>query len=337
MNDLIAGKKPKAFQMPKTDHFQHADGIYFNLPEEAYHADPALGSSGVRDIIVSPLKYWIKSPYNPDREDEETSATNLGDYVHDRLLHAEKKFAIKPDGMSFTTKEGKAWRDEQRGAGMTIIPYADHKAAMMIFAALDQAKVREHFRDGEPEVSFFWTEPNGFRCKIRIDYLRAHDAFELKTYANTMNKEIETAIAHTVATNRYHVSAFWYSVGLDRMRTMIRAIGNKAVIETPATRDRHYDLVHQIGQHQNAFPLWFIFMETGGVPNITVRRFVERDASGDINAYFRAAKNETDRATSTFARYMESHGPAKMWVDEAYSKAFTDEEFTAARWILEEA
>lgn len=336
MTDEFAQPAKAAFTMPETAHRKHADGIYFNLPEEEYHADPALGSSGIRDLIQSPLTYWIKSAYNPDREETETDATNLGEYVHDLLLHNEKRFAIKPEGMSFATKEGKAWRDGQP-IGTTIIPEKNHRAATMILHAMKVAGVRDHFTGGEPEVSFFWTEPNGFRCKIRIDYLRPTDAFELKTYANTMSQDTETAVARTVATKRYHISGHWYSIGIARMRKMIAQHGFKSVQQGPASQVKTGELFDRIAAHDGAFPLWFIFMETGGIPNITVRRFVDRDQSGEINAYFRAAKNETDRATSVFARFMQSHGPDRMWIEPAHSKAFTDEEFTAARWILEEA
>jgi hypothetical protein len=335
MNDFIAAEKKQPFQMPKTDHLTHPDGIYFNMPEAEYHADPALGSSGIRDLLQSPLTYWIKSPYNPNREEVDTPSTTLGTYVHDELLGKEKTFAVKPKGMSFATKDGKAWRDTLPEE-TTIITHDMHHAAQMIFEALRLSGIADHFKDGCPEVSFFWTEPNGFRCKIRIDYLRGSDAFELKTYANTMNKDTETAIAHAIAANRYHISGHWYSIGIAKMRAMIQAKGEKAIGH--ASSDEQVQLVtDQIMKAEGGFPLWFIFMETGGIPNLTVRRFAERDAAGEINAYFRAAKNETDRATSTFARYMESHGPASMWIDQAYSKAFTDEEFTAARWILEEA
>lgn len=340
MNDLIQAEKAKPFQMPEfipNGARVHADGIYFNLPEDHYHSDPALGSNGVRDLLQSPLTYWINSPYNADRpeEDDKTDALNLGDYVHDRLLHNEKRFAIKPDGMSFATKEGKAWREEQAGA--TIIPYKQHQAAEMIFRAMETAGVAEHFHGGEPEVSVFWTEPNGFRCKIRIDYLRPTDAFDIKTYANTMHKDVETVIAHAVATHRYHVSAYWYGLGIAAMRTLLDRRNHEAIIG-PATSDQ-IALLGEISTIPAAkhFPLWFLFMETGGIPNLTIRRFVERDSSGEINAYARAARNEVDRATRLFAQYMQSHGPDRMWIDEATSKSFTDEEFTAARWILEEA
>jgi hypothetical protein len=51
------------------------DGIYLNLPEDDYHADPALSASGIKKLLQSPADYWFTSVHNPDREDKDTAAT----------------------------------------------------------------------------------------------------------------------------------------------------------------------------------------------------------------------------------------------------------------------
>lgn len=61
-------------------------GIYFGLPEEEYHADPSLSSSGIRNILISPLDYWVNSKMNPDYEDTKTDAMTQGTAFHRRLL-----------------------------------------------------------------------------------------------------------------------------------------------------------------------------------------------------------------------------------------------------------
>lgn len=82
-----------------TDVF--APGLYFGLPEDEYHADPAFSSSGVKDMLVSPLTYWMRSPLNPDREDDQTDAKDTGKAFHARLLEGEEAFlaryAVAPD------------------------------------------------------------------------------------------------------------------------------------------------------------------------------------------------------------------------------------------------
>jgi hypothetical protein len=69
-------------------------GIYFGLDEEAYHAIPALSSSGIRDLLISPLDYWTNSRLNPDYEDKKTSAMIDGTAFHRRLLEPERFFKL---------------------------------------------------------------------------------------------------------------------------------------------------------------------------------------------------------------------------------------------------
>lgn len=65
-------------------------GIFFDMPEETYRAIPALSSSGIRDLLISPLDYWTNSPLNPAYVDEKTDAMILGTAFHRRLLEPEK-------------------------------------------------------------------------------------------------------------------------------------------------------------------------------------------------------------------------------------------------------
>jgi hypothetical protein len=68
----------------------HEPGIWFGLPEETYHSDPALSSSGIRNLLVSPLDYWVNSHMNPDYVDEKTDAMVTGTAFHRRLLEPER-------------------------------------------------------------------------------------------------------------------------------------------------------------------------------------------------------------------------------------------------------
>ena len=65
-------------------------GIYFGMDESQYHAIPALSSSGIRDMLISPLDYWTSSVFNPDRKEHETKAMADGTAFHRRLLEPER-------------------------------------------------------------------------------------------------------------------------------------------------------------------------------------------------------------------------------------------------------
>jgi hypothetical protein len=69
-------------------------GIYFGMDEEIYHRAPALSSTGIRNLLISPLDYWAMSHFNPDYVDDKTDAMIAGTAFHRRLLEPEKFQAI---------------------------------------------------------------------------------------------------------------------------------------------------------------------------------------------------------------------------------------------------
>ncbi len=77
-------------------------GIYFGMDEAAYHAAPAFSASGIKNILVSPLDFWMQSWLNPDREpDKVTPAKLLGKAYHKAILEGQEAFdaayAVKPE------------------------------------------------------------------------------------------------------------------------------------------------------------------------------------------------------------------------------------------------
>lgn len=71
-------------------------GIYFDLPEAAYHADPALGSTDIRRLRRSAADYWHHSARNPSRPSVEPSpAQAYGRAIHLRVLEGHDKFLAR--------------------------------------------------------------------------------------------------------------------------------------------------------------------------------------------------------------------------------------------------
>lgn len=74
--------------MITTPHF----GVYLNLPEQEYHADPSLSASGIKDMVASPLTYWTKN-LDPNRDDDsDTPTQKLGRAIHKIILEGSTKF-----------------------------------------------------------------------------------------------------------------------------------------------------------------------------------------------------------------------------------------------------
>ncbi|MET3483165.1 PD-(D/E)XK nuclease-like domain-containing protein [Methylobacterium sp. 1973] len=70
------------------------DGIHFGLDEAAYHADPALGSTDLKQLATEPAAYWYGSALNPHRpaEDDDTPARLVGRAVHKFVLEGPPAF-----------------------------------------------------------------------------------------------------------------------------------------------------------------------------------------------------------------------------------------------------
>lgn len=80
---------------------EHPDGLYFGLPEDDYHADPALGSSDIKALLMAPEAYWGQSYMNPLYERKDTVATVRGSAYHKFILEGEAayeaSFVVEPE------------------------------------------------------------------------------------------------------------------------------------------------------------------------------------------------------------------------------------------------
>lgn len=80
---------------------EHEDGVYFGMPEEEYHADPALGASDHKRLLTSPPRWWFRSLYATDLREallgtaavvEETIAKAFGSATHKIVLEGFTAF-----------------------------------------------------------------------------------------------------------------------------------------------------------------------------------------------------------------------------------------------------
>jgi hypothetical protein len=71
---------------------KHAPGIYFGMPEDEYHAIPALSASGIRNMMVSEMDFWAHSWMNPNKKNVETDAMTTGKAFHARIVEGKEAF-----------------------------------------------------------------------------------------------------------------------------------------------------------------------------------------------------------------------------------------------------
>lgn len=167
--------------------------IVHDMPEAAYHAHPALSSTGVRWLLKSPAlyRYWTDNP-RPD-----TDAFDLGRAVHAKILGTgQSAIAVPPEhltpsGNISLKAPAVAWVAEQRAAGrVPVAPGVMAVVDAMAEAVLAHPAARAILeRPGQREVSAFATDPDtGVACRARFDILADDVAADLKTTGGSASR-----------------------------------------------------------------------------------------------------------------------------------------------------
>lgn len=68
------------------------DGIYYDLPDEEYHAIQRLSASGVKNLLISPMTFWTRSWLNPNRDNTSTIFQDKGKAYHARICEGPEVF-----------------------------------------------------------------------------------------------------------------------------------------------------------------------------------------------------------------------------------------------------
>ena len=186
-------------------------GIYFDLPEDEYHADDAIGSSSVKKMKHN-ICDWQWERLHPDPPEKRT-AIDIGSGVHDLVLLGRDTFlerAVLSPHKEFRTNKAKAWRDATLEAGKIILKKDEFDQVVAAAGAiLSSPNLKSEFTNGVPEVSIFWMEGD-IRCKARIDYLKIKGNVDLKTFAEKFHQALYRTALQTIADRRYDIQAVHY-------------------------------------------------------------------------------------------------------------------------------
>lgn len=154
-----------------------------------YYQINRLSNSGIVKLLQSPLAF-LKRESN-----KETEAMKIGKAFHVFILENHKfndLYVVKPDGLSFVTKDGKAWRDEQTKIIIDNESYINfQKQYENIYKHPYSYLLRDGEIETEKEVFFTYL---GVDCKMRLDlYNKSYNAIiDLKSIADCSNAERTT-------------------------------------------------------------------------------------------------------------------------------------------------
>lgn len=200
--------------MKLTDSPIPARGIVHDLPNAVYHSLPHLGASGLKLLRRSPFHYWASlQPTKPATA--ESDALALGSLTHCAILEPDRlgtRYAVKPEGMSFATKDGKAWRDAN--AELEIVNHDAMQAALRMASAVRTLpEVASLLAIGNPEVSAFWPSTTGVPCKCRPDWVAPAGDGVILLDIKTTEDASPAGFAKACARYGYHMQAAWYCGG----------------------------------------------------------------------------------------------------------------------------
>lgn len=163
-------------------------GVY-DIPIEWYHDDccvgPSISSSGIKQFLHCPLKYWQQSYLNPNKLEpinpKDPSYFEFGRAAHTLFLGDEKfysKYKVREieDGTwkDWRKKDAKEWRDKKHAEGWGILTLADLERLKRVAAVCRQSyQISDQgILSGFIERSLIWFDaPTGIWIKTRPDVL----------------------------------------------------------------------------------------------------------------------------------------------------------------------
>jgi hypothetical protein len=160
-----------------------APGLYDDISEEAYHADPCKVpslSSSVCKLIVgrSPRHAWQAHPRLNrgmlDVVETPTKTMDIGTATHKLILGKGRVIKELPFD-DYRKDVAKKARDDARAAGMVPI-LSDDMARVRILAEafrdqLPGTELADVFDDGDAEVTLVWQDLEDAWCRARVDWM----------------------------------------------------------------------------------------------------------------------------------------------------------------------
>lgn len=286
------------------------DGIYFNLLAEEYHAVEALSSSGIRDLLESPTKFWFKSNFNPLKKEKKSEAMLAGEIFHKAVLEdGLDDFVYDNNELNRNSNAYKDWAAKQT---RPIITKKDYMETSAILSYYERTGALNIFKDGFPEVSIIWTEADGTRRKARLDYLTLWGFIDLKTLIKQKNGDLNEYVAAYFYKYKVHIQLVWYRRGL---RAAVEQ--GLQVFGTPEQKKFWSEVIAQ-----SDFLPSVMFLDRE-FPHPVFKVFTEQYCP----QLYRIAEEKIEYATQLYAKFLDIFGSKKAWLKDVEQSIFQDVEF----------
>lgn len=191
-------------------------GLYGDIAEDVYHADPvpdgSLSVSGAKKLLPPscPAIFHHQRRHPKPR----TRAMDFGTVAHSLILSKGQDTEII-DAPDYRTKAAQQLRDKAIAAGrVPMLTHEWHKALSVEAAVRDDDDAGPLFDSGDAEQSMFWTDPEwDIWLRSRMDWLTYFDMptiVDLKTASDASPGKF----ARSVHDYGYYMQDPWYRDGL---------------------------------------------------------------------------------------------------------------------------
>lgn len=348
------------------------DGVYFGLDEAVYHSIPRLSSSGIKNLLVSPMDFWARSWLNPRRKEDDDDADwkVYGRAYHKRILEGREAFyaayASEIDPVDYPgclTKQAE-YKDECRRLCLPVGGKNEELVARLLAAGCDKPLLLDlieknsaahagktflkadwffqielsaaciekdpalsvRFQKGFPEVSILWTDEVMTRdgevidvpMKARIDFLKAAEIVDLKTFANKMQRDFDGAVYQEIASRKYHIQTAVYYRAVEAAQDMVER-GRVNVVSGPIPKP---EWLASFAKKPKTFA--FVFQQKGIAPNAGGFTMDE----GMIGLTIGNAKDQIREAQIAYVVHLDHFGDGP-WIVSRGMKVPTDTDFPA--------
>lgn len=286
------------------------NGVYFNMPEDEYHAQEGLSSTGIKELLQSPVNFWFNSVYNPLYQPKKTNFLDDGKMFHCLYLEGEEAFNARyiviPDYI--TSKKSRVYANwlEFETDGKYPIEFEKYNKLITHAGYVNQWLAPNVFKDGYPEVSIFWEE-DGIPCKCRIDYLRQSGFIDLKTFEKNNFKNIDEYVQDYIFRYAVYIQLRFYE------KALRFAVENKLpVYGTETQKTFLYNL--------EGFNPGIFFIDRK-IPNTRMRMF------GECTELWEIADKRIKQAKDIFVKYRDMYGMKNAWLEMAQPVVYNDLDF----------
>lgn len=314
-------------------------GIYYDMPEEEYHSDWSLSASGLKNLIVSPLCYWINHPMNPSYEPVRTDAMDIGTAWHKYVLEGKDAFdkiyvvELNKDDYPDAITKGDDLSTKCKDMGLPVSGTNLQKAQRI--AEVNPSLKSKLF----PLIEAEYEKANAGKTQI------SHKVMKNILYA-AEQVESNPALLDKLRGGKPEVSIFWIDeeTGLRMKRRVDYWKGNDVIdLKTFANQkgrnpfeesarsvtfmnysvDVHSTL-EAVG-YENTF--YFLFMEKGSVPHVVFKKFCHMSSTGAENMYFDITRTRYREAVHYYKKCLDKWGYTQKWCDPIVAGEFIDEDF----------